>query len=66
MSNETEYWSKGVLEYWVLKRITPVFQHSSTLSPSLDGFDGDHVRCPRLLERQPGGDGDQVAPFDEP
>jgi hypothetical protein len=43
---------------------TPILQHSVSLS--FDRLDRDHVRGSRLLERQPGSDGDQVTAFDEP
>ena len=42
----------------------PILQHSISLS--LDRLDGDHIRRARLLKRQPGSDGDQVAAFHEP
>src|SRR4030095_8021803 len=56
--------STGVLGRY----ITPLLHHSITpTSPmSLDLLDCDHIRRARLLERQPGSDGDQVAAFHEP
>ena len=59
-----ECWSKGVLEYWGSKTHYSIIP--SLQSSSLDRLDRDHVRRARLLKRQAGSDGDQVAPFHEP